>query len=44
MCSFYLLRYTFSDLLNKEIPKLRSSIQDQSSDELTVSFAGLFNE
>lgn len=44
MCSFYLLRYTFSDLLNKEIPKLRNSIQDQSSDELTVSSVGLYNE
>lgn len=44
MCSFSFLRYTFSDLLSKEIPKLRNSIQDQSSDELTVSSAGLYNE
>ena len=35
-CSF---RYTFSDLLNQEIPKLRQSIQDQSSAELTVSLS-----
>lgn len=32
------LRYTFSDLLSREILKLRESIQDQSSDELTVNF------
>ena len=32
------LRYTFSDLLSGEIVKLRKSIQDQSSDELTVNF------
>ena len=31
------LRYTFSDLLSREILKLRESIQDQSSDELTVN-------
>ena len=31
--------YTFSDLLGKEIPKLRRSIQDQSSAELTVRWA-----
>ena len=30
-------RYTFSDLLSREIPKLRRSIQDQSNAELTVS-------
>ena len=29
-------RYTFSDLLVKEIPKLRKSIEDQSNDELKV--------
>lgn len=33
--------YTFSDLLNKEIPKLRNSIQDQSSDELTDFLANV---
>ena len=33
------LRYTFSELLSREIPKLRRSIQDQSNAELTVSVA-----
>ena len=32
-----LTRYTFSDLLSREIPKLRRSIPDQSNAELTVS-------
>lgn len=31
------VRYTFSDLLRREIPKLRRSIEDQSNAELTVS-------
>ena len=29
--------YIFSDLLCKEIPKIRKSIEDQSNTELTVS-------
>lgn len=29
--------YIFSDLLKKEIPKIRKSIEDQSNAELTVS-------
>ena len=29
--------YIFSDLLKKEIPKIRKSIQDESNAELTVS-------
>lgn len=29
--------YIFSDLLKKEIPKIRKSIQDKSTAELTVS-------
>ena len=35
LCTY--CRYTFSDLLGKEIPRLRKSIQDQSTAELTVS-------
>ena len=30
--------YIFSDLLKKEIPKIRKSIEDESNAELTVSF------
>ena len=33
------VRYTFSEMLSQEIPKLRRSIQDQSNAELTVSVA-----
>ena len=33
------VRYTFSDLLRREIPKLRRSIEDQSNAELTVSMS-----
>ena len=31
--------YIFSDLLSKEIPKIRVSILDQSNAELTVSYS-----
>lgn len=30
--------YIFSDLLCKEVPKIRRSIEDQSNTELTVSY------